>query len=387
MEEIKKCIEEVSHFLDATMGATNREGLIFAATDESLVGNQDSSVKAFVMSSDNKTVAGGNTYIKLNHDQKLVAVAFIKGTDVVSANYLELLAGWIGSALKEKNTEEESEGFLKNVLLENELPGDIPLKAREYRIPYTHPRQALLINFKENFDLQVKSALNSILESEQEHHVLPMDEKNLVILLDLGKHSALFEQSNDVDLDEKKRQEQMDEIEDFPNKIYDALNESIEKLELHIGVGMPTETLKDISRSYREASLALTVGKIFESDKKIMRYNKLGLGRLIYQLPPTLCQMFLSEVFESGTYEQLDPETLLTIDKFFDNSLNGSETSRQLFVHRNTLVYRLDKVEKITNLDLRSFDDAVLFKLASMVRKYLESLQSDGTFNPTGNKW
>ena len=118
-----------------------------------------------------------------------------------------------------------------------------------------------------------------------------------------------------------------------------------------------------------------------------MRYNKLGLGRLIYQLPPTLCQMFLSEVFESGTYEQLDPETLLTIDKFFDNSLNGSETSRQLFVHRNTLVYRLDKVEKITNLDLRSFDDAVLFKLASMVRKYLESLQSDGTFNPTGNKW
>lgn len=387
MEEIKKCIEEVSHFLDATMGATNREGLIFAATDESLVGNQDSSVKAFVMSSDNKTVAGGNTYIKLNHDQKLVAVAFIKGTDVVSANYLELLAGWIGSALKEKNTEEESEGFLKNVLLENELPGDIPLKAREYRIPYTHPRQALLINFKENFDLQVKSALNSILESEQEHHVLPMDEKNLVILLDLGKHSALFEQSNDVALDEKKRQEQMDEIEDFPNKIYDALNESIEKLELHIGVGMPTETLKDISRSYREASLALTVGKIFESDKKIMRYNKLGLGRLIYQLPPTLCQMFLSEVFESGTYEQLDPETLLTIDKFFDNSLNGSETSRQLFVHRNTLVYRLDKVEKITNLDLRSFDDAVLFKLASMVRKYLESLQSDGTFNPTGNKW
>ena len=268
MEEIKKCIEEVSHFLDATMGATNREGLIFAATDESLVGNQDSSVKAFVMSSDNKTVAGGNTYIKLNHDQKLVAVAFIKGTDVVSANYLELLAGWIGSALKEKNTEEESEGFLKNVLLENELPGDIPLKAREYRIPYTHPRQALLINFKENFDLQVKSALNSILESEQEHHVLPMDEKNLVILLDLGKHSALFEQSSDVALDEKKCQEQMDEIEDFPNKIYDALNESIEKLELHIGVGMPTETLKDISRSYREASLALTVGKIFESDRK-----------------------------------------------------------------------------------------------------------------------
>ncbi|HHU52971.1 MAG TPA: hypothetical protein GXZ43_02680 [Clostridiaceae bacterium] len=387
MEEIKKCIEEASHFLDATMGATNKDGLIFAATDASLLGNQDSSVKAFVISSDNKTVAGGNTYIKLIHDQKLVAIAFIKGTDVVSANYLELLAGWIGSALKEKNTEEESEGFLKNVLLENELPGDIPLKAREYRIPYTHPRQALLINFKENFDLQVKSALNSILEPDLEHQILPMDEKNLVILLDLEKHADLLKHKDLEDVDEVEAEEKINAIDYLPIKIYNALNESIEKLDLHIGVGMPTETLKDISRSYREAALALTVGKIFESEQKIMRYNKLGLGRLIYQLPPTLCQMFLSEVFEPGTYEQLDPETLLTIDKFFDNSLNGSETSRQLFVHRNTLVYRLDKVEKITGLDLRSFDDAVLFKLASMVRKYLESLKADGTFNPVSNRW
>ena len=122
------------------------------------------------------------------HDQKLVAVVFINGTDVVSANYLELLAGWISSALKEKNTEEESEGFLKNVLLENELPGDIPLKAREFRIPYSQPRQAILLNFSENYDLQVKSALNNILEGDYNQHVLPMDEKNMVVLLDLGKY-------------------------------------------------------------------------------------------------------------------------------------------------------------------------------------------------------
>ena len=226
MEEIKKCIEEASHFLDATMGATNKDGLIFAATDESLLGNLDSSVKAFVISSDNKTVAGGNTYIKLNHEQKLVAIAFIKGTDVVSANYLELLAGWIGSALKEKNTEEESEGFLKNVLLENELPGDIPLKAREYRISYTHPRQALLINFKENFDLQVKSALNLILESDLEHRILPMDEKNLVILLDLGKYAELLEH-NDSEEVTAEVEEKINEIDYLPIKIYNGLNENI----------------------------------------------------------------------------------------------------------------------------------------------------------------
>ena len=149
---------------------------------------------------------------------------------------------------------------------------------------------------------------------------------------------------------------------------------------------MPADTLKDTAKSYREASLALTVGSIFESDTNIMRYDQLGLGRLIYQLPPTLCHMFLDEVFPKGAYEALDSETLLTIQKFFENNLNGSETSRQLFVHRNTLVYRLDKVQKITRLDLRSFDDAVLFKLASMVRKYLEK-QEKGSLKSAGGKW
>jgi len=139
-----------------------------------------------------------------------------------------------------------------------------------------------------------------------------------------------------------------------------------------IGMGLIADTLKDTAKSYREACLALTVGNIFEPSSYLMRYDRLGLGRLIYQLPPTLCEMFLQEVFQAGAYEALDRETLTTIHKFFDNNLNGSETSRQLFIHRNTLVYRLDKVQKITGLDLRNFDDAVLFKLASMVRRYLE---------------
>ncbi len=388
MEEIKKCIEEVSHFLDVTVGAVDKDGHIFAATDHSLIGHQDDSVKSFIQSSDDKTVASGNTYMKLLHDQKLIAVAFVKGTDVVSANYLELLSGWIKSALREKNNEEESEGFLKNVLLENELPGDIPLKAREYRIPYTHSRQALLLNFKDNYDIQTKNALNSILNIEDSNYLLPMDEKNLVVILNLGKvEQHIQEASGKAEDNEENEAHEIPEPEQYPQLIYDGLKQAVENIDLHIGVGMVVKTLKDVSRSYREASLALTVGKIFDDEQRIMHYNKLGLGRLIFQLPPTLCQMFLSEVFEENTYEQLDAETLITIDKFFENSLNGSETSRQLFVHRNTLVYRLDKVEKITGLDLRSFDDAVLFKLATMVRKYLESLQTEGTFNPANKKW
>ena len=139
-----------------------------------------------------------------------------------------------------------------------------------------------------------------------------------------------------------------------------------------IGVSTIVDNIKDLARSYKEAQIAIEVGKVFDTEKFIINYENLGIGRLIYQLPPTLCNMFLSEVFPKGAYESLDSDTLVTIQSFFENNLNGSETSRKLFVHRNTLVYRLDKVQKITGLDLRSFDDAVLFKLAAMVRTYLE---------------
>ena len=136
------------------------------------------------------------------------------------------------------------------------------------------------------------------------------------------------------------------------------------------------EELKDISRSYKEAKMALDIGKIFYSERNIVAYNKLGLGRLIYQLPVQMCRMFIHEIFGGKTPDDFDEETLQTINKFFENSLNVSETSRQLFIHRNTLVYRLDKILKLTNLDLRVFDDAITFKMAMMVVKYMKYMET-----------
>jgi carbohydrate diacid regulator len=143
-----------------------------------------------------------------------------------------------------------------------------------------------------------------------------------------------------------------------------------------IGIGTVVDNIREIGRSFKEAQTALQIGEIFESEKNIIDYNKLGIGRLIYQLPPTLCRLFLKEVFKDGAFEALDSETMNTIVKFFENNLNVSETSRQLFVHRNTLVYRLDKIQKITGLDLRLFDDAIIFKVAILVKKYLDSNQN-----------
>ena len=140
-----------------------------------------------------------------------------------------------------------------------------------------------------------------------------------------------------------------------------------------VGIGTRVTGIKDLAHSFKEAQVALEVGKVFDTEKSIISYENLGIARLIYQLPTTLCDMFLKEVFKRGSIDSLDQETLFTIQKFFENNLNVSETSRKLFVHRNTLVYRLEKIKKLTGLDLREFDDAIVFKVALMVNKYLDS--------------
>ena len=141
---------------------------------------------------------------------------------------------------------------------------------------------------------------------------------------------------------------------------------------IHMAYGTIVRELKEVSRSYKEARMALDVGKIFFSDREVIAYSSLGIGRLIYQLPIPLCKMFIKEIFDGKSPDDFDEETLVTIDKFFENSLNVSETSRQLYIHRNTLVYRLDKLQKSTGLDLRVFEDAITFKIALMVVRYMK---------------
>jgi len=161
-------------------------------------------------------------------------------------------------------------------------------------------------------------------------------------------------------------------LEDIASEIHSNLM-SENLIKVTIGIGTMIDNVREIARSFKEARVALEVGKVFDNEKSIISYDNLGIGRLIYQLPTTLCELFLSEVFKKGSIEDLDQETLFTIQKFFENNLNVSETSRKLFVHRNTLVYRLEKIKKITGLDLREFDHAIIFKIALMVNKYLKS--------------
>ncbi|MEG1164787.1 MAG: helix-turn-helix domain-containing protein, partial [Oscillospiraceae bacterium] len=199
--------------------------------------------------------------------------------------------------------------------------------------------------------------IQGMFPDKQKDFVLSMSETDIVVIkeLELGAEAK--------------------DVSHMAEGIRDTINAEL-FVKTVIGIGTVAKHLRELADRYKEAQVAIEVGKVFETEKSVIHYENLGIGRIIYQLPTTLCEMFLSEVFKKNPIEALDQETLYTINKFFENNLNVSETSRKLFVHRNTLVYRLEKIKKLTGLDLREFDHAIVFKVALMVKKYLNSQNS-----------
>ena len=214
-----------------------------------------------------------------------------------------------------------------------------------------------LIETKNEKDTNELETVRTLFAGKPRDFITAVDERNIIIVKEL------------------KQNEGYDNLMNTAKVIVDMLNtEAMSKV--HVAYGTIVNEIKDISRSYKEAKMALDVGKIFYSERKVVAYNNLGIGRLIFQLPMPLCKMFIREIFDGKSPDDFDEETLVTINKFFENSLNVSETSRELYIHRNTLVYRLDKLQKSTNLNLRVFDDAITFKIALMVVKYMKYMES-----------
>lgn len=244
--------------------------------------------------------------------------------------------------------------FIKNVIMDNILPGDIYIKARELRFNNEASRVILLIRVQDHNDVSVYDVIQNLFPDKAKDFVINVNETDIALVKEVR-----------ANIETK-------DLEKLARSIADSLSN---ELYIHaiVGIGTIVTGIKDLAHSYKEAQVALEVGKFFDTEKTIISYDNLGIARLIYQLPTTLCGIFLKEVFKRGSIESLDQETLFTIQRFFENNLNVSETSRKLFVHRNTLVYRLEKIKKLTGLDLREFDDAIVFKVALMVKKYLDA--------------
>lgn len=314
-------------------------------------------VAGFAGSPADSQVIGSHHLLKILDEGELLYVLVARGTGddaymigKIAVCQLQNLA----IAYKERF---DRNNFFQNLLLDNLLLVDIYNRAKKLHIEAAAPRVVYMVEMKAEKDSMVTELLKGMFSSQSGDYITAVDESSVILIKSVEKETSY------------------EELLSVADTIVDMMNTEA-MMNVRVSFGTVVKELKDVSKSYKEAKLALDVGKIFYAEKNVVAYSTLGIGRLIYQLPVNLCKLFISEIFGENVPLNFDDETLVTINKFFDNNLNVSETSRQLFVHRNTLVYRIEKIQKSTGLDLRNFDDALTFKIALMVENYMKYLDS-----------
>ncbi len=352
-------IVQLRDISDRVFGVIDTEGCVISSTDMSLlgerwpdaalkVGNASESIVTFAQKSF-KAIMGNSNYFEY--------AVFCSGDDETARSFCQMAFIALNDAKTFYEEKHDRGTFVKNIIMDNILPGDIYIRAKELHFATDAPRAVFLVRQVGHSDVATVDVLTGMFPDKMQDFVLSVNETDVAIIKQInGTVTA-------------------EDLEKIAVSVEDTLKNEL-RIKTIIGIGTVAEHLRELADSYKEAQTAIEVGKVFDTEKSVMHYENLGIGRLIYQLPTTLCEIFLREVFKKNSLDSLDQETLFTINKFFENSLNVSETSRKLFVHRNTLVYRLEKIRKLTGLDLRQFDHAIVFRVALMVRQYLASREN-----------
>ncbi len=343
-------ISQMKDSIDRTFGVVDENFTIIACSELAKIGETMQNLAV----SNEVFVDGNYTFKSLRASQGASYIVFVEGNDLLASKYASVIAVSFSSIKFYYDEKYDRGNFIKNIILDNILPGDIYIKARELYFNSDCMRTVILVRTMDNTEVSVYEILQNLFPDKSKDFIININETDIALV-----------KETKAGIDPKT-------IEKLATTIADTISGEF-FVHATIGIGTTVNNLKDLPRSFKEAQTALEVGKVFDTEKTIVAYEALGIARLIYQLPTTLCETFLKEVFKLGSIESLDQETLFTIQRFFENNLNVSETSRKLFVHRNTLVYRLEKIKKITGLDLREFDHAIIFKIALMVNKYLKS--------------
>ena len=352
-------IQQLKGVSGRVFGVVDRDGCVVSCTEVSLLGERWPDAVLKISGIGDQTVAFGQKTFRaiLNSMNVFEYAAFCSGDDE-QAKLLCNMAHIALSDAKAYYEEKHDRGtFVKNIIMDNILPGDIYIRAKELHFVTDAPRAVFLVRQVGRSDVTTVDLLSSLFPDKLQDFVLSINETDVAVVKQLSTFAS------------------GEELEKIAVSIEDTLKNEL-FIKPVIGIGTVVGHLRELADAYKEAQTAIDVGKVFDTEKSIINYENLGIGRLIYQLPTTLCEIFLTEVFKKSSIDALDQETLFTINKFFENNLNVSETSRKLFVHRNTLVYRLEKIKKLTGLDLRQFDHAIVFKVALMVRKYLSSRET-----------
>lgn len=331
------------------------EGNIQASTFQEMA-DCSGPVISFVESQADSQVIQGYQFFKIFEDEQLEYILLAQSSTEDVYTMGKIAAFQIQNLLIAYKERFDKDNFIKNLILDNLLLVDIYNRAKKLKIKTDVRRIVYMV------EATLEEASNALLATEEpvwnkdKDFITAVDEKNSILV-------RSFEHTEEIDTHKEAQ------------IILDALK-NVGHTGGKLAYGTVVSDIKEVSRSYKEAKMSLDIGRIFFGNRQVVAYSQLGIGRLIYQLPIPLCRMFIKEIFEDRSPDDFDDETLTTINKFFENSLNVSETSRQLYIHRNTLVYRLDKLQKTTGLDLRVFEDAITFKIALMVVKYMKHMEA-----------
>lgn len=347
-------IEELKAITKVDLCVYDSAGAIMAATAE-IKEIGVGLISDFASSPADSQVIGNNHLLKVWDEGELLFVIVARGNSDDAYMVGKIAVSQIHNLAIAYKERFDRNNFFQNLLLDNLLLVDIYNRAKKLHVEVTTPRAIFLVETKGEKDVMVTELLKGMFSNQSGDYITAVDESNMILI---------------------KSMENDSEYEDLVSvaETIVAMMNAEAMLNVKVAFGTVVQELKDVSKSYKEAKMALDVGKIFYAEKNVIGYSTLGIGRLIYQLPINLCRIFIDEIFGDVSLIEFDEETLTTINKFFENNLNVSETSRQLFVHRNTLVYRIEKIQKSTGLDLRNFDDALTFKIALMVANYMKYL-------------
>ena len=343
--------------LDRPVGVIDDQGFVVASSELAIIGSRLDDFHLYEVENGAQPYATANrTYLPLaSASGRVEFVTFAEGADQTAKMICTMASVAFNEAKNNYEEKHNKAAFVKNIISDNILPGDVYVRAKELHFVTDEVRSVILVRQNESSDGAAVEVIQRLFPDKQNDFVININESDIAVIKAVPQA------------------EDNEEAQKAAHLIEKALREEL-GISCVIGISTNAHHLRELADRYKEAQVAIDVGKVFEEGKTVICYESLGLGRIIYQLPTTLCEMFLNEVFKKNPIETLDEDTLETINNFFENNLNVSETSRKLYVHRNTLVYRLEKIKKLTGLDLREFDHAIVFKVAMMVKKYLDSL-------------